>query len=91
MPQAIENEESSSTSAVAAANVAPPILAPLPLPSADFHRWMSCFAVITFDLSVGPSLECVYPPNQLTDSEITNGQRGQISRSPTHADSAVSQ
>jgi len=45
----------------------------LPLPSANFHRWMSCLACVTFDLTLGPSLEAVYPSNQLTPDEITNG------------------
>jgi len=43
------------------------------LPSANFHRWMNCLACVTFDLTLGPSLEAVYPHNQLTADEITNG------------------
>ena len=66
---------SSSTAATSDADaVASAIIGP-PAPSvaaAGFARWMCCFACVTFDLTLGPSLECMYPPGQLTPEEVTN-------------------
>ena len=41
---------------------------------AALHRWLACVCVITFDLEMGPTMEYCYPPNYLSQAEITNGQ-----------------
>ena len=41
---------------------------------AALHRWLACVCVVTFDLEMGPTLEYCFPPNYLSQAEITNGQ-----------------
>jgi hypothetical protein len=50
---------------------------------ATFDSWLTGFAVVTFDLELGPTIEMVYPPDiPLTKSELTNGQATAAVASP---------
>lgn len=44
-----------------------------PVLSSTARQWLTCFALVKFDIDLGPSLAYSYPPDQLTDNEVTNG------------------
>jgi hypothetical protein len=64
--------ESTSTVPVSSPSSSSTVTVSSPLSSSGRH-WLTCFALVKFDIDLGPSLAYAYPPNQLMDNEITNG------------------